>query len=306
MNHSIVASQNLKIGLFFAILATALFSVKAIFIKLAFIEGVDSTTLLTLRMLIAAPLYFTILMILLYRKPIKSVHCNFKNGMMIMLIGFCGYYLAPLLDFKGLFYVSAQLERLALFTYPTMVALLSWLILSEKMTLQIWISLFLTYFGVILLFSYESLAQTKATTLGTSLILLAALSFSFYVILSKTYIHRFGSLVFTCLAMLSASFFILVHFFIIHPISDLNVNIKVWIFAAAIAVFSTLIPSFFLSEAISRIGGTRTSIAGSFGPVFTVILAISILGEDFSWFHFFGMLFVILGVINLNLTKKKP
>jgi drug/metabolite transporter (DMT)-like permease len=97
---------------------------------------------------------------------------------------------------------------------------------------------------------------------------------------------------------------VLLHFFIQHEVSALNVSLMTWIFATLLAVVSTLIPSFLVSEAIARIGGTKTSIAGSIGPVFTVLLAVFILGEDFGWAHFWGMSLVVLGVLVLDSAKK--
>lgn len=301
--NTLIEKRDLRLGLILAVIGTALFSIKAIFIKLAFMQGVDATTVLALRMLIAAPLYLMVLIFMLKRltKPIEDQKAT--DLLAILSIGFCGYYLAPLLDFKGLFYVSAQLERLILFTYPVMVALLSRLLLGEKITKQVWVSLILTYIGVMFLFGHEAATTHQSTPLGAGLIALAAFSFSFYVIYSGTYIKRYGSLIFTCLAMLSSSFFIMIHFSITHQISDLDVNSKVWIYAASIAVFSTLIPSFILSEAIARIGATRASITGSVGPVFTVIAAVLILGESFEIAHFFGILFVISGVLLLQLKN---
>ena len=303
--YTIEERSNFKIGLLFAISGTALFGLKSIFIKLAFADGVDAVTLLALRMLIAFPLY-TIILWWALRRPSKHKRIIVgKDPFIILLLGFMGYYLASFLDFKGLSYISAQLERLTLFTYPVMVALLSWIIFGEKITQRIWLSLTCTYIGIVFLYSYEASTKSSSITLGTSLVSLAALSFAFYVIFSKAYIMKLGSLVFTSIAMLSSTLFVLIHFSITHQLSDLNVSLTTWIFAALLGIVSTLIPSFLVSEAISRIGGTKTSIAGSIGPVFTVILAVLILGEDFGWPHFFGMILVVAGVLVLDAGKAK-
>lgn len=296
-------NTNFRSGLLFAIAGTALFGMKSIFIKLAFAEGVDATTLLALRMVIAFPLYMVILWWVVRRSPERMSAITIKDPFAILALGFMGYYLASILDFEGLSYVSAQLERLTLFTYPVMVALLSWLIFSEKITKRVWISLFFTYLGIVFLYSYEASADNPSIAIGTGLVFLAALSFSFYVIFSKAYIMRLGSMFFTSVAMLSSTIFVLIHFFVTHEFSDLAVSATVWVFAALLGIVSTLIPSFLVSEAISRIGGTKTSIAGSVGPVFTVLLAVLILGEDFGWPHFLGMALVVVGVAVLDVKK---
>jgi drug/metabolite transporter (DMT)-like permease len=177
-----------------------------------------------------------------------------------------------------------------------MVAILSWLFFREKITLKILVSMAVSYIGVSFLFYGESSHNDQNVALGTLLVALAALSFSIYVIFSKAFISRLGSLIFTSVAMSSALLFVLIQFFVTHQISDLMVSTRLWFIAALIAIFSTLIPSFFTSEAINRIGATRMSITGSIGPVITIFLAVVFLGEDFGWQQVTGLLLVLVGV----------
>ncbi|HIO97834.1 MAG TPA: DMT family transporter [Leucothrix sp.] len=300
MSQNVTDQKSIRLGIFFAIAGTALFSLKSIFIKLAFQEGIDATTLLALRMIIAFPFYVLVLTYALKTRPEKAALLTKRDGLQIFGLGFLGYYLASYLDFEGLAYISAQLERLTLFTYPIMVALLSWVFFREKITLNILMSLVISYIGVSFLFFNESsaigAAESGRVALGTSLVALAAFSFSIYVIFSKAFISRLGSLIFTSIAMSSSLFFILIHFFVTHSINELNVSPKLWGLAVLLAIFSTLIPSFFISEAINRIGATRTSIMGTLGPVVTIIIAVNLLGEPFGWPQIIGLLLVLLGV----------
>ncbi len=288
--------RSFRLGIFFAIGGTALFALKSIFIKLAFEEGIDATTLLTLRMLIAFPFYIVILIYAIKTRPQKAALLNRKSALSIFTLGFLGYYLASYLDFEGLSYVSAQLERLTLFTYPIMVALLNWFIFKEKITLKVFLSLAISYAGVSFLYFNESMSGGSNVALGTMLVATAAFSFSLYVIFSKQFIGRFGSLIFTSLAMSSSLVFILIQFFSTHQFSDLNVSAKLWFLSFLLATVSTLIPSFFTSEAINRIGATKTSIMGSVGPVVTIFLAVNLLGEQFGWPQIIGLLLVLFGV----------
>ena len=305
---NINSEQNyFRLGIFFAIAGTALFSLKSIFIKLAFQEEIDATTLLTLRMLIAFPFYVLIFGYAIKTRPEKIALFTRKDGFAIIGLGFLGYYLASYLDFEGLSYISAQLERLTLFTYPIMVAILSWFFFKEKITLNVLGSLLISYIGVSFLFFNESpdssVSNEAHITLGTLLVALAALSFAVYVIFSKAYISRFGSLIFTSVAMSSSLVFILIQFFATHDLADLNVSPKLWGLSGLLAIFSTLIPSFFTSEAINRIGATRTSIMGTLGPVVTIVLAVNILGEPFGWAQIVGLLLVLLGVSLLRFKR---
>lgn len=296
--------SNLSRGIILAISGAALFGLKSIFIKLAFAQGIDASTLLALRMLIAFPLYAIVLGWVLKKSPHALDELSVANIVVIITLGFLGYFLASLLDFHGLIYISAQLERLTLFTYPVMVALLNFLVFAEKITPRLWLSLVLTYLGVTFLFVFESSGVNHQAAKGIIFVASAAFSFALYVIFSKGYIQRLGSLIFTSIAMLSSTVFVLAYFFIDHSMSDLDVSLKVWGLAFLLSTVSTLIPSFMVSEAISLIGSTKTSIAGTVGPVFTVMLAVLILGESFGWPHFVGMVMVIGGVLILGLKNK--
>lgn len=286
--------QQLRSGLLLAIAGTALFGLKSIFIKLAYAEGVDTETLLMLRMLIALPFYLGMLL-WLWQKP-AQVRPLRSEWMAIAGLGFMGYYLASWLDMEGLNYISAQLERLTLYTYPIMTTLLGWLFLREVITRRVVFALLLTYSGVMLLYLHEATADMSGASRGVLLVVLAALSFSGYVVLSKHYITRLGSRLFTSIAMLASTVYVLIHFLITHDLQDLLIADAAWIYAFLLAVFSTLLPSFMVSEAIARIGAARTSIVGTAGPVFTIVLAVIILGEPFGWAHLAGMVLVMFGV----------
>jgi len=298
-------ASNLSKGIFLAVLGAALFGLKSIFIKLAFAQGVDPATLLSLRMLISFPLYVIVLLWVLKESPIAIRQISKRDISAVIILGFMGYFLASILDFHGLTYISAQLERLTLFTYPIMVALLNLILFSEKITVRLGFALLLTYVGVAFLFMYESDMGNTEVTKGVILVALAAFSFSIFIVYSKQYINRFGSLIFTSIAMLVSTVFVLSYFFMDHTIADLDVNLATWGFAILLGVVSTLIPSFMVSKAIFLIGSTKASIAGSIGPVFTVLLAVVILGEDFGWQHLLGMLMVVSGIYILGVKRKR-
>ncbi|TWU48886.1 EamA-like transporter family protein [Rubripirellula tenax] len=283
-------------GVVLAIVGTFLFALKSIFIKLAFAEGVGATLLLTLRMFLALPFYVFVFWSLRSRadrKPIATSDLVRSLG-----LGFLGYYLASYLDLSGLEYISAQLERLTLFTYPAMVALLAWLFLGEKIDRRIIAAIALCYFGVVMMYGQEqALTSSSDVRFGVALVVGAALSYSFYILFAKPTMQRIGSREFTSLAMIGSTFFVGVHFAITDPIASvLNVNPIVYVYGFVLAFVCTVLPSFMINEAIVRIGATRTTVIGSVGPVLTMGLAIGILGEPTSIQHIGGMVIAILGV----------
>lgn len=290
------------LGFFYAFLGTALFSLKSIFIKLAYAEGLNTDSVLMLRMAISLPVYLVIIGYL-WRQPSAPTAAIRQNALFIVFLGFIGYFLSSWLDLKGLEYITAGLERLTLFTYPIFVSILGALFFKTPLNRHIVITLVLTYCGLWLIFSQEAVGNSADTQLGVLLVALAALSYSFYVLFGKGVIHQIGSLWFTALAMSVSSVFVLLYYGLTLDWVSLQISPAAWLWVACLALVSTVIPSFMISEAIARVGSAQTGIVGTLGPVITIVLAIVILGEPFTLYHLAGITLVMTGVLLLTLRK---
>ncbi|GIC76494.1 DMT family transporter [Moritella sp. F3] len=291
-----------KIGLLCAFFATCLFSTKGIFVKLAYQYGVDSITLMTYRMLLSLPFYIGVFAWMITKTPTLSSRIK-AQFLPVMGIGFLGYYLSSYFDLEGLNYISSQLERLLLFTYPTVVVILSWLIFGNRINRQVIGALILAYAGVFVLFYHDLGKQGEGVITGSLLVLTACFTFACYLLLSKSKIQQLGSLVFTCIAMFGASFMIFVHFSVVHDIKDLSIPLPVFWISLWLAIGCTVIPSFLMSEGIARVGPEQASIVGGSGPVLTALMAVFLLGEAFTVYHFLGMLMVIVAIVWLSVRK---
>lgn len=290
------------IGIAFAILGAALFSVRPILVKFAYQENIDSVTLLTLRMLFSAPFYLILLGFFL-RNAKRRASLNPKIIAFTIFIGLMGYYAASLLDLYGLLYISAQLERLLLFTYPTLVVIFGALFFGKAIKGNIVIALMFSYGGIATIFIHDLNHYGDNIIKGAIFVGLSTIVFALYVLFGKNIINQIGSRMFTCIAMIAASVGIIIHFLITNNLSDLHTNQTVYLISFAIAIICTIIPSFCISEAIARIGPDRTSITGTIGPVFTTLFAVSLLDEVFTIYHVIGMLLVIIGVSILGYNK---
>ena len=290
--------QRLASGLALAILGTFLFALKSIFIKLAFAQGVDAVHLLTIRMVFALPFYLVVLGLSLSRDKKSSSQLTMSLVLRSLALGFLGYYLASMLDFSGLQYITAQLERLTLFTYPAMIAVLAWLYLGESVGPRTIGAIVLTYSGVLLMYGQErAISQSDNVGWGVGLVVAAALAYSLYVLFAKPTMQKIGSRIFTSLAMIGSTFFISVHYLCVSQASEFfDAKPIVYLYGLILAFVCTVLPSFMINEAIVRIGATRTSVVGSIGPAATMGLAIVVLGEPTSIQHFAGMILVVAGV----------
>ena len=295
----------MRLGIFLALIGTLLFSLKSIFIKYAYAQGLDADSVLVLRMLVSLPFYGFILLHLLKKRQKQAVpELSHAVFLQIFALGFLGYYLSSLLDLKGLEYISAQLERLTLFTYPFLVAIIGYFLFQQAITKRLIISLLITYLGLWVVMGQELKITGNDVVLGTTLVMGAALSFSLYVLLSRPIIAKLGSLLFTSLVMIASSFLVFAHGALQIDFFTLQITRQAWLWVSLLAIFSTVIPSFMVSEAIHRIGPTQTGIVGTLGPIFTIILAVYLLNEPITPYMIFGMIMVFLGVMVLVLKKQ--
>jgi drug/metabolite transporter (DMT)-like permease len=228
-----------------------------------------------------------------------------RQSMSIIGLGLMGYYLASILDFAGLQYISASMERLILFLFPTFTVLLSMLFLGRRVSLIEIGALTLSYIGIALAVQQEVSLDDENSLLGVLLIFGSTLAYAIYLIGSGELIPRIGSRRFMALAMIVSCLAVMGQFIISRDLTMLDQPIVVYGYGLAIALLSTVLPAFMLAAAIHRIGASHTSIIGGIGPVATTVLAVIFLGESMSGLQVSGALLVVSGVLILGLFRKK-
>ncbi|HWZ21829.1 MAG TPA: DMT family transporter, partial [Cytophagaceae bacterium] len=259
------------IGAILIIIGAVCFSAKAVMVKLSYLHEVDPITVLALRMLFSIPFYVVILF--LNRKKLEESKASLtrRDWINIVLMGVVGYYLASIFDFIGLSYVTAGLERLILFIYPTLVVIISAVFLKKKIGKTEYIALLLTYLGVLIVFFDDAVVSQKNVWLGTAFIFASALTYAIYLIGTGQLTPKLGSVNYTALSMIVSSVAVFIHYLIVGKIENLFANKDVVWLTLNMAVFSTVIPS--LAEGIRLMGSGRASIVASIGPVSTIVLA---------------------------------
>ena len=293
-------AQRPLLGPFLVLIAATGFACKAIFIKILYAEfPVDPETLLALRMLFSLP--FFLLMAALFGKNSRPLER--RDWLMLIAMGFIGYYLSSYLDFLGLQYISAGLERLILFLQPTIVVLLSALLFKTPIRRHHALSLALSYTGIALVFaSNVKLAQDPhAVVLGGGLVFLSALAYALYMIGSGRVIPRVGPARFTGYASTVACGFAIGQFFLMHGIDTLTQPAKVVWFSVAMALISTVMPIWLMAEGIKRIGANQASMIGAIGPVLTIFFGWLILNEAITPVQIIGAGLVLAGVLLVSL-----
>jgi drug/metabolite transporter (DMT)-like permease len=294
-------------GYIYAGAGAALFSTKAIFIKLAYMEEVNAALLLALRMAMALPFFLAVGVYAVYQlRRNGGALPGWRLSIQAMFTGFVGYYISSLLDFEGLAYITAQLERLVLFTYPIFVMFLGWMFFGAKPRGLGILAATITYAGLVVVFLTDLPTGGMATIIGTALVLGCAVTFAIYQLLAKNFITAMGSTLFTSIALSSSAFACIAHYIVTSRSFDFSSSPRFFWLAAGTAFFATVVPSFLVNAGLSRISPQSTSMIATISPLITIGLAVWILGEPFTLADAIGSAMVIAGVALYALTDRKP
>lgn len=301
LKHDAIQRHAVTGGLF-ALLAALGFSAKAILVKLAYADHVDAITLLAVRMAFAVPFFLAVALWTTNSNKHQPVLTR-RDWFAVVALGLTGYYLASYLDFLGLQSISAGLERLILFLYPTMVVVLTAWLYRQPVKPRERFALILSYAGIALVFVHDVGLCENGLLTGVLLVFGSALAYAIYLIGANHTIARIGARRFTAYAMTVASTASIVQFAVTHPLHGLILSQRVYYLGLAMAIFSTVLPAFLLSAAMRRIGAGKTALIGAIGPVSTIYLAWEFLGEAVSLTQITGSVLVLAGVLAISIKR---
>jgi drug/metabolite transporter (DMT)-like permease len=293
------ATKNIASGVLLAIAGSIAFSGKAIIVKLAYRYGVDAMTLLMYRMLLALPFF----LIMGWWAGRGKETLSLRDWLRVMFLGFIGYYLASYLDFAGLQYISASLERLILYLNPTVVLLLGTLLWGKKITRHQVGAFALSYCGVLLVFGHEAQLQGAHSGLGALLVFGSAVSYALYLSYSGELVQKLGSLRLAGLATSVACVLCITQFALLQPLSALQVAPQVLWLSLLNALVCTVAPVLMVMMAIERIGAAKTAQIGMIGPVSTIAMGVLVLGEPINAWIVAGTGLVLGGVYRVSRSK---
>jgi drug/metabolite transporter (DMT)-like permease len=280
-------------GLLLAMAGAVAFSGKAIIVKLAYRHGVDALTLIMLRMLFALPLFLAAA----WWAGRGKAALTARDWRVVGLLGFSGYYLASTLDFLGLQYISASLERLILYITPTVVLLISRLVFKRPVSARQVLALLVSYAGVALVFGWELRVEGAHIALGSALVLASTVSYALYLVYSGEEVKRLGALRLTGWATSVACGLCMVQWALLRPFSTVvEVTALVWWLSLLNGTLCTFAPVLMVMMAIERIGAPRAAQAGMIGPLSTIAMGVVFLGEPFTLWLAAGTALVLAGV----------
>ena len=290
-------------GIGLALFGAVAFSGKAIIVKLGYRLGADAITLLALRMLVALP--FFALMAWWVRRDTQRFRLRGSDRWRVVGLGFSGYYLASFLDFAGLQYITATLERLILYLTPTLVLLIGVVLFRRKPAGRQLLALAISYLGVALAFGHDMETGGDGIALGGALVFLSALSYASYLVGSGEVVARVGAVRLTAYASAVAACFCLLHFMIVRPWHSLfGQPADIYWLSLLNGTVCTVLPVLATMMAVQRLGSALASQIGMVGPVSTIVMSLLILGEPMGPWQVAGTAMVMLGVFVV--TRPRP
>ena len=297
--NDIAVRKTFLAGLTIAIAGAILFSTKAIVAKLIYRYHVDAVTLIAFRMMFSLPFFLAVaLWKMRTQMPLSHV-----ERVRIMVLGLIGYYLSSFLDFLGLQYITAGLERLILFLTPSFVLLISVFFLKKKISQLEWAALAISYFGMVLVFIHDARVGGANVMLGGAFVLGSAVTYALYLLASGEMVRRVGALRLVSYAMCVSSAACILQFVLLRPIATVIQPIEVYGLSMFNAVFCTVLPVFMTMIAVARIGAGTASQAGMIGPVSTLFLGAVILNEPITGIQLAGTALVLTGIYLLSRKK---
>lgn len=283
-------------GLLLAAAGAIAFSGKAIIVKLSYRYGVDAVTVIMYRMLLALPFFLMLGWWSERQTFARNNPLSRRDVMGIVALGFVGYYLSSYLDFLGLQYITASLERLILYLNPTLVVLLGWLMFKKPIQPIRMLAMAVSYSGVLLVFAHEVTLAGVDVVLGSSLVFASAITYAMYLIYSGQLVQRVGAMRLVGWATSVACVCCIVQFLVLRPLSAAVVPTDVLWLAALNALACTVAPVLMVMMAIERIGAALTAQTGMIGPMATITLGVLLLDEPLNVWIGLGTLLVLSGV----------
>jgi drug/metabolite transporter (DMT)-like permease len=300
-------------GFLISFTGAVLFSTKAILVKLAFRHTqADALTLLALRMLLSLPFY--LVTAFWGSRQAGNVRMTRQQWFWVIVLGLLGYYLSSLFDFVGLQYISAGLERLILFLYPSFAVLINAMLFGQRISRAQVFALALSYVGIGIAYFGELKIDTGNLHFywGSFLVFLCAITYAFYLSGTGRMVPLLGAAKFTTYSMLTATLGVLTHFVVRYALGEHAAlptgpgSGPLWGYGLALALVATVIPSYMLSAGMKRIGANNAAIVTSIGPVSTILQAHFILGDPIFMEQVIGTVLVVIGVLLIGWKAARP
>lgn len=217
----------------------------------------------------------------------------------IVLLGLLGNLLYQMLFIVGIDRTFASNAAVMLGTIPVWIAVFSHLFTNEKMHRIQAIGVFFAFAGVVLImgFGEEGLRFRSESVRGDLVIVLAAMVFAAYSLLSRSLLKTYSPLTLATLVMtIGGALLILAGIPSLIRLDYASVSMLSWGGAAFSGLFAIGAAYLIWYYGIKNVGAVRTATYQNLVPVLGVLFGLIFLGEKLHILQYFGCLATIAGV----------
>jgi drug/metabolite transporter (DMT)-like permease len=270
----------------------------AIFAKQANAAGLGVTALLAARFVLAAAIFWGIVVLRRSTRPARRAHPVRPSRRAVfacLALGAVGYAAQAGLFFSALRHIDASLTSLLLYTYPALVFCGAVALGREHVTPWKAFALVLASAGAALVLLGGGTGGLEAT--GVVLALAAGASYAVYILVAEDVVRRIDAILLGALVATGAA----VTFVSAGMVSGaLQFTGGGWIWIGAIALVSTVLPIVTFTLGMERVGASTASIVSTFEPVVTVSFAVALYGEALGPLQALGGALVLAAVVALQ------
>ncbi|HEU4589755.1 MAG TPA: DMT family transporter [Steroidobacteraceae bacterium] len=283
--------------------AAILFASKGLFSKALYLRGVHFELLVTVRALLAMPLFIGFA-VRSNRGASAQARPPWGAFVAAAIAGIICYYVGAMVDFWALELIDASIERVLLFSYPALVVLINSLMRRRAPQRRVVWTMLLTYAGIFFSMGGVDLGELRDNLFGTSLVLVAALTTAIYFLIGERYVHVLGSTRFAAVGMSSAALVLALHFAVFRSFDEIRaLDAHGWLLLGVLAIACMFMPGLMQAEGVRRVGAQRAAIGSTVGPPTTIVLAALFLGERLNGWQLAGSAMIVVSVLLLSLGR---
>lgn len=285
--------------------AAVLFASKGLFAKALYQRGVGFELLVTVRALLAMPLF---VWFAARAAPAGTpAPASWRAVFAASMAGVICYYVGAMVDFWALTLIDASVERVLLFSYPALVVIISSVMRRRRPTRRVVLALLATYLGIFLAMGGIDLHELTQNLFGAALVLVAALTTATYFLIGERYTHELGAARFASISMSASAIALAIHFALFRSIGELApLQWQDWLLLGVLGIACMFLPGLLQAEGVRRVGAQTAAIGSTVGPPTTIVLAALFLGERLNAWQWLGSALIVGSVLLLALGKEKP
>lgn len=286
-----------KIGFIEIILSGVCFAFLGFFGKMAYQRQITPGELLSLRYFISAMITGGFILL---TKPKSLKELSLFEILSSIALGIFGYALFSSFYFMALSGLSASLTVLLLYTYPVMVTIFSRIFLKEKMGKSGLVALLLVSVGLCgLVWGEWSVSRPIFLVYGIS----AAFFYALYIILSRKYLSQVAALPSSFYVQLGAGVILSIIHFSGQPSRPMEIMANHYLLILSMAILCSLFAMTLFLAGLQKITSSEASILSTTEPIFGVIIATTLLGENIKAIQILGGILILIGMVIIAFKK---